>query len=185
MLHAKFQEHRTSGSVWYSFVHFVRSRDQVTVSPSRSSVHRFMGLTSTKQRVNVTYSMPQRTVHRPGLEPGTPWSEIRRPNHCASPPPVWRRRILKVFTIYGHGGRLGHVTWTIYTNFLCSLPTCCQFLFDLYLAFGFPDKVLVLIALFPGHLNAMFKGVTHLAVIAFITTNKAYVHKILSGNVVE
>ena len=23
----------------------------------------------------------------------------------------------KVFTIYGHGGHLGHVTWTIYTNF--------------------------------------------------------------------
>ena len=25
--------------------------------------------------------------------------------------------ILKVFTIYGHGGHLGHVTRTIYTNF--------------------------------------------------------------------
>ena len=24
---------------------------------------------------------------------------------------------LKVFTIYGHGGHLGHVTWTIYINF--------------------------------------------------------------------
>ena len=23
---------------------------------------------------------------------------------------------LKVFTIYGRGGHLGHVTWTIYTN---------------------------------------------------------------------
>ena len=23
----------------------------------------------------------------------------------------------KVFTIYGHGGHLGHVTWTIYINF--------------------------------------------------------------------
>ena len=22
-----------------------------------------------------------------------------------------------IFTIYGHGGHLGHVTWTIYTNF--------------------------------------------------------------------
>ena len=29
---------------------------------------------------------------------------------------------LKVFTIYGHGGHLGHVTWTIYTNFLFPLP---------------------------------------------------------------
>ena len=24
----------------------------------------------------------------------------------------------KVFTIYGHDGHLGHVTWTIYTNFV-------------------------------------------------------------------
>ena len=24
---------------------------------------------------------------------------------------------LMVFTIYGHGGHLGHVTWTSYTNF--------------------------------------------------------------------
>ena len=24
---------------------------------------------------------------------------------------------LRFFTIYGHGGHLGHVTWTIYTNF--------------------------------------------------------------------
>ena len=29
------------------------------------------------------------------------------------------RRFFKVFTIYGHGGHLGHVTWTIYIN-LCS-----------------------------------------------------------------
>ena len=26
----------------------------------------------------------------------------------------------KVFTIYGHGSHLGHVTWTKYTNFLFS-----------------------------------------------------------------
>ena len=38
-------------------------------------------------KVNVTCSRPQRNVHRPGFEPGTPWSEIRRPNHCATPPP--------------------------------------------------------------------------------------------------
>ena len=29
---------------------------------------------------------------------------------------------LKVFTIYGHGGHLGHVTWTIYTNFCSPIP---------------------------------------------------------------
>ena len=32
-------------------------------------------------KVNVTCSRPQRNVHRPGLKPGNPWSEIRRPNH--------------------------------------------------------------------------------------------------------
>ena len=35
----------------------------------------------------MTCSRPQRNVHRPGFEPGTPWSEIRRPNHSATPPP--------------------------------------------------------------------------------------------------
>ena len=28
-----------------------------------------------------------------------------------------KRRFLKVFVIYSHGGHLGHVTLTIYTNF--------------------------------------------------------------------
>ena len=46
-----------------------------------------LGLTSTKQRVNVTCSGPQRNVHRRGIEPGTSWSEIRCPIHCATPPP--------------------------------------------------------------------------------------------------
>ena len=58
----------------------------VTVCPCRSSVHRFLGLTSTKQRVNVTCSREQRKVHRRGIEPGTPWSEIRHPIYCATPP---------------------------------------------------------------------------------------------------
>ena len=35
----------------------------------------------------MTCSRPQRNVHWPGFEPGSPWSEIRRPNHCATPPP--------------------------------------------------------------------------------------------------
>ena len=34
----------------------------------------------------------------------------------------WRRRFLKGFTIYGRGGYLGHVTWTIYTNFRSPFP---------------------------------------------------------------
>ena len=34
----------------------------------------------------MTCSRPQRNVHRRGIEPGTPWSEIRRLIHCATPP---------------------------------------------------------------------------------------------------
>ena len=30
--------------------------------------------------------------------------------------------LFKVFTIYGHGGHLGHVTLTIYTNFCSPFP---------------------------------------------------------------
>ena len=29
-------------------------------------------------------------------------------------PVVLKKKIFKVFTIYGHGGHLGHVTWTKY-----------------------------------------------------------------------
>ena len=29
---------------------------------------------------------------------------------------------LRVFTIYGHGGHLGYVTWTIYINFRSPFP---------------------------------------------------------------
>ena len=38
---------------------------------------------------------------------------------------------LKIFTIYGHGGHLGHVTWTIYINF------CSPFPRRLHIQFGF------------------------------------------------
>ena len=38
---------------------------------------------------------------------------------------------LKVFTIYGRGGHLGHVTWTIYTNFGSPFPR------RLHIKFGF------------------------------------------------
>ena len=43
----------------------------------------------------------------------------------------WRRRFFKVFTIYGRGGHLGHVTWTIYTNFRSPFPR------RLHIKFGF------------------------------------------------
>ena len=36
--------------------------------------------------------------------------------------PVLEKKIFKVFTIYGRGGHLGHVTWTIYTNFRSPFP---------------------------------------------------------------
>ena len=38
---------------------------------------------------------------------------------------------LRVFTIYGHGGHLGHVTWTIYINFRSPFPRW------LHIKFGF------------------------------------------------
>ena len=31
-------------------------------------------------------------------------------------------KYLFFFTIYGHGGHLGHVTWTIYINFCSPFP---------------------------------------------------------------
>ena len=41
------------------------------------------------------------------------------------------KEFLKVFTIYGHNGHLGHVTWTIYINLHCPLPK------RLHMKFGF------------------------------------------------
>ena len=40
-------------------------------------------------------------------------------------------KIFKGFTIYGHGGHLGHVTWTIYINFRSPFPR------RLHIKFGF------------------------------------------------
>ena len=33
-----------------------------------------------------------------------------------------RRRFFKVFTIYGHGSHIGHVTWRIWANFRSPIP---------------------------------------------------------------
>ena len=44
---------------------------------------------------------------------------------------VLEKKILKVFTIYGRGGHLGHVTWNIYINF------GSPFLRRLHIKFGF------------------------------------------------
>ena len=54
----------------------------------------------------MTCSRPQRNVHRPGFEPGTPWSEIRRPNHCATPQPLRYKPILIPDKLYKQGLRL-------------------------------------------------------------------------------
>ena len=35
---------------------------------------------------------------------------------------VLEKKMFKVFTIYRHGGHLGHVTWTIYINFRSPFP---------------------------------------------------------------
>ena len=39
--------------------------------------------------------------------------------------------LIKVFAICGHGGNLGHVTWTIYINFRSPFPR------RLHIKFGF------------------------------------------------
>ena len=44
---------------------------------------------------------------------------------------VLEKKIYNDFAIYGHGGHLGHVTWTIYTNFRSSSLTM------LHMKFGF------------------------------------------------
>ena len=43
----------------------------------------------------------------------------------------------KVFTIYGQGGHLGHVTWTIYANFRSPFPRRLQINFGFDWLSGF------------------------------------------------
>ena len=45
--------------------------------------------------------------------------------------------VFKVFTIYGHGGHLGHVTWTIYANFRSPFPRRLHIKFGFDLPSGF------------------------------------------------
>ena len=47
------------------------------------------------------------------------------PRFKAIGPVVLEKKICKVFTIYWHGGHLGHVTWTKYINFLPPLLEGC------------------------------------------------------------
>ena len=47
---------------------------------------------------------------------------------------------LKVFTIYGHGGHLGHVTCTIYINFLSHFPRRIHMKFGINWPVGFREE---------------------------------------------
>ena len=47
---------------------------------------------------------------------------------------------LRVFTIYGRGGHLGHVTWTIYINFGFPFPKMLHIKFDFDWPSGFGEE---------------------------------------------
>ena len=63
-------------------------------------------------KVNLPCSRPQRNVHRPGFEPGTPWSEIRRPNHCAT----LLFDILQVLQVFHYKGTITRDTFTFFSK---------------------------------------------------------------------
>ena len=50
---------------------------------------------------------------------------------------VLEKKIFKGFTIYEHGGHLGHVTWTIYINFHSPSPRRLHIKFGLDWPSGF------------------------------------------------
>ena len=52
----------------------------------------------------------------------------------------YRRRCLKVFTIYGHCGHIGHVTWTIYINFHPPFPRRLHMIFYFHWPGGFREE---------------------------------------------
>ena len=47
---------------------------------------------------------------------------------------------LRVFTIYGHGGHLDHVIWTIYTNFGSPFPRRLHIKFSFDWQSGFREE---------------------------------------------
>ena len=53
---------------------------------------------------------------------------------------VLEKRIFKVFTINGHGGHLGHVTWTIYINFRSPFPEKVHMKFGIDWPSGFREE---------------------------------------------
>ena len=78
-----------------------------------------------------------------------------------------RRRFLKVFTIYGHGGHLGHVTWTIWPSFRSPIPRRLHMKFGFNQPFGYwrSLKILNLRSLDQGQWMTLTFG-----------TNKLHVH---------
>ena len=55
--------------------------------------------------------------------------------------PVLKKKSFEDFTIYGCGGHLGHVIWTIYINFLSPFPRRLHMKFSLDLRSGFRKKI--------------------------------------------
>ena len=54
---------------------------------------------------------------------------------------VLEKKIFKVFTIYVHGGHLGHVTCTIYINFLSHFQRRIHMKFGIDWPSGFREDV--------------------------------------------
>ena len=54
-----------------------------------------------------------------------------------NPPAGSGEDFLRFFAIYGHGGHLGHVTWTIYINFRSPFPRRLQIKFGFDWPSGF------------------------------------------------
>ena len=55
------------------------------------------------------------------------------------------RRFFEVFTIYGHGGHLGHMTCTIYINFCSPFPRRLHIKFGFDWQSGFKEDVKTLL----------------------------------------
>ena len=51
-----------------------------------------------------------------------------------------KKLFLKIFTIYGHGGHLGHVTSTIYINFVSYFPRRIHMKFGIDWLIGFKEE---------------------------------------------
>ena len=63
---------------------------------------------------------------------------------------VLEKKILKVVTIDGHGGHLGHVTWNIYTNFRFPFPRRLHMKFGYDWPSGFGGMVVIYMYIAPG-----------------------------------